>query len=203
MDGWSFALAVLYFGLVGLGFMLVQIPLMQRFSVYLGHPTYSLAVTLFSMILATGAGSLLSDRIPVESRPIWLRVIPLGVAANLFLCTASVQTLIDHTIELGLLGRCSLTAGLVCVAAFPLGLCFPIGLRLVRRISDDAMPWMWGVNGAAGVLASVSAIWMSIWSGISTSLYVATCVYALLVVPAVLLGRRGEASPRTASVEVN
>jgi spermidine synthase len=194
MDGRSFSLAVLYFGLVGLGFMLVQIPLMQRFSVYLGHPTYSLAVTLFSMILAAGAGSLLSDRIPVESTPIWLRVIPLGVAANLLLCTLSVQPLIDRTIELGLLGRCSVTAGVVGVAAFPLGLCFPIGLRLVRRISDDAMPWMWGVNGAAGVLASVSAIWMSIWSGISTSLYVAACAYALLALPAVLLWRRGAAS---------
>ena len=199
MDGASFALAVLYFALVGLGFMLVQIPLMQRFSVYLGHPIYSLAVTLFSMILATGAGSLLSDRIPVESRPIWLRAIPLGVAANLLLCTASVQTLIDRTIELGLVGRCALTAGLISLAAFPLGLCFPIGLRLVRRISDDATPWMWGVNGAAGVLASVSAIWLSLWSGISTSLYVASGAYALLVVPAVLLGRRGDASPPAAT----
>jgi len=190
MDRGSFALAVLYMALVGFGFMLVQIPLMQRFSVYLGHPTYSLAITLFAMILATGAGSLLSDRIPVESRPLWRWLIPLGVSANLVLCTASIQPLIEHAIELGLLARCAVTAILVGVASFPLGLCFPIGLRLVRRISDDAMPWMWGVNGAAGVLASVSALWLSIWSGISTSLVVAACAYALLLVPAVRLGRR-------------
>jgi hypothetical protein len=82
----------------------------------------------------------------------------------------------------------------VSLAALPLGLCFPIGLRVVRRISDDATPWMWGVNGAAGVLASVSAVAISMWTGISTSLYLAAGAYALLVVPALALWHRGSSS---------
>ena len=53
------------------------------------------------------------------------------------------------------------------------------------------MPWMWGVNGAAGVLATVTAVAVSMWSGISTSLYVATLAYALLTLPALVLWRRG------------
>ena len=79
----------------------------------------------------------------------------------------------------------------VSLVAMPLGLCFPIGLRIVRRISGDATPWLWGVNGAAGVLASVSAVAVSMWSGISTSLYIAAGAYALLVIPAVGLWYRG------------
>ena len=85
----------------------------------------------------------------------------------------------------------------VSLATLPLGLCFPIGLRVVRRISDDATPWMWGVNGATGVLASVSAVAISMWTGISTSLYLAAGAYALLVIPAVALWYRGSPSRDT------
>jgi len=191
MKASSFAMAVLYFSLIGLGFMFVQIPLMQRFSVYLGHPVYSLAVTLFSMILATGIGSSLSDRLDVERRPKWLYVIPVVIACNLLVWTLSIQAIINWTLEMGLTGRILVTVAIVSISALPLGLCFPIGLRLVRRISEDAMPWMWGVNGAFGVLASVSAVAVSIWSGISSSLYMAAAAYALILFPAVLLWRRG------------
>ena len=194
MSGASFTLALGYFALIGAGFMLVQIPLMQRFSVYLGHPTYSVAVILFSMILATGVGSFLSDWLDVESNPRWLRVIPPAIAANLLLWTLAIQPLIDTTIQLGLAQRILVVVTVVSLAALPLGLCFPIGLRVVRRISDDATPWMWGVNGAAGVLASVSAVAISMWTGISTSLYLATGAYALLVVPALALWYRGSPS---------
>ena len=73
----------------------------------------------------------------------------------------------------------------------PLGLCFPLGLRLVRRISGEGLPWMWGVNGAAGVLASVSAVAISILGGIHLSLYLAALLYGLLAIPASALGRAG------------
>ena len=56
-----------YFAAIGLGFMMVQVPFMQRFSVYLGHPTYGVVVTLFSMILMTGVGSFLSDRVAFDA----------------------------------------------------------------------------------------------------------------------------------------
>ena len=102
MGAGSFACSLLYFGLIGAGFMLVQIPLMQRFSVYLGHPTWSLAVILFSMILATGVGSFFSDRIDVESRPRWLWLGPLLIAGNLLFWTGMLQVLIDTTIQFSL-----------------------------------------------------------------------------------------------------
>jgi hypothetical protein len=147
------------------------------------------------MILATGVGSLLSDRIAIERDPRARLAIPLGIAVLLAIGTASLQTLIEQTIAWGLFARCAVVVGFVGVLALPLGLCFPLGLRLVRAHSDDATPWMWGVNGACGVLASVTAVAISMGSGIHTSLRVAAVAYALVAVPAVVLGRsRGRGS---------
>jgi SAM-dependent methyltransferase len=191
MDASSFAHSLAYFALIGAGFMLVQIPLIQRFSVYLGHPTHAVAVILFSMILATGAGSYLSDRVPIEAGERWTRAGPLGIALILLFAVAAIQPIIDSTIRFPLVGRCAVVIGIVGAAAFPLGFCFPLGLRLVRRISEDATPWLWGINGAFGVLSSVSAIWISMWVGIDTSLLLAAAIYLALLIPASALQRRG------------
>jgi hypothetical protein len=187
----DFALSVLYFALIGAGFMFVQIPMMQRFSVYLGHPSYSLGVILFSMVLATGAGSLLSDRLDIETSAVWTRIAPIVIAANLLIWTLAIQPIIDGTVQHDLFSRAAVTAAVVGLASFPLGFCFPFGLRLVARISPAATPWLWGVNGAAGVLASVTAVAVSMWSGISVSLYIAALAYALLLIPSTSLWRRG------------
>ncbi len=194
MERVAFAHGLAYFALIGTGFMLVQVPLIQRFSVYLGHPVYAVAVILFAMILASGVGSLLSDAIRVEAQRRWLVCIPLGIAGLLVLVTSIIQPLIDTTIHLGIVGRCAVAVALVASVALPLGTCFPIGLRLVRRLSTDAMPWMWGINGACGVLASVSAVGISMVLGIDAGLLAAAVAYALLAVPALALWRRGRAA---------
>jgi hypothetical protein len=192
-----FVHALLYFSLIGSGYMLVQIPLMQRFSVYLGHPTYSVAVILFSMILATGAGSLLSDRVSLDAGPRMIGGLPLAMAAALLAGTLLLQPIIDTTIHLGLLARCAIVVAVVTFLVLPLGTCFPIGLRLVQRLADDATPWMWGVNGACGVLASVSAVAISMWIGISGSLLLAVAAYAALSWAALRLWRAGKVESGT------
>jgi hypothetical protein len=187
----SFALSIGYFGLIGVGFMLIQIGLIQRFSVYLGHPTYAVAVILFSMILSTGLGSFSSDRIPIERRKVAVVALPLATAGLVLVASLALQPLVARTIQLGLVARCLLTIAVVSPLAFMLGMFFPIGMRLVRRLSEDAMPWMWGVNGACGVLASVVAVAISMWAGIHTNLYLALLAYAALAWPALVLWRRG------------
>jgi len=191
LDRRSFAHALAYFSLIGAGFMLVQIPLIQRFSVYLGHPTYAVAVILISMILATGVGSLLSDRLRIEKDRRFVFWGPVSIAAILVVIVFSLQPVIDATLRYSLLARCSVVVGMVAVAALPLGFCFPIGLRLVRRLSDEATPWMWGINGAFGVLSTVSAVWISMWVGIDVSLAIAAGLYLALAVPASALWARG------------
>jgi hypothetical protein len=183
----TFACALAYFSLIGVGFMMVQIPYMQRFSVYLGHPTYAIAVILFSMILCAGLGSLVSDRLRVEIQPSWAIIVPLLAAATIAIATALMQPVIDATVRLELPARCAIVFALTAAPSLLLGCCFPIGMRLVRALGEGAMPWMWGVNGACGVLASVLAVAISMWAGIEASLYVAMACYALLPLPARLL----------------
>ncbi len=175
----DFLSSIGYFASIGLGFMMVQVPFMQRFSVYLGHPTYAVVVTLFSMILMTGIGSYLSDRIDLNKSQ---RAVayPLLVVAGLLLVRFGVGPLSELTIEGDLLVRCLIVVCVVSPVSLALGLCFPLGMRLVTRLADEATPWMWAVNGAFGVLGAVLAVGVSMWLGISTSFDLACFSYLLV-----------------------
>ena len=174
--------AFAYFSIIGLAFMLIQIALLQRFSVYLGHPTYTFSIILFLMILSAGLGSLASERVDLERhrRIVWL---PLGIAVAVFLETMLLQPVIDTTVGWGLAGRILVVTAFVSPLACALGCCFPLGLRLLGRHSDRLSAWMWGVNGACGVMASILAVMGSMWLGIHMNLLVAAALYALLGVP--------------------
>ena len=184
----DFGLALAYFGLIGAGFMLVQIPFLQRFSVYLGHPTWTLAVILFGMILFTGVGSALSDRIPAFAR--WLPLAPVVVAIALVAETALIQRVVDSTAAWSLTGRTTVVLALLAPISILLGLAFPIGMRVVGKASDLATAWLWGVNGACGVLASVSAVAISMWFGIHRNLWLASVVYLLVAATLQAMQRR-------------
>ena len=188
LSGPQFWTAMTYFALIGAGFMLVQIPFLQRFSVYLGHPTWTLAIILFGMILFTGVGSALSDRIPTGST--WLPLAPLAIAAALGAQTFLIQVVIDATSAWTLPGRTAVVLALVAPLSALLGLAFPIGMRLAGARSDHALAWLWGVNGASGVLASVAAVAISMWFGIHTNLWLAAAAYAAVAAAMWTLQRR-------------
>ena len=167
----DFGLALVYFGLIGAGFMLVQIPFLQRFSVYLGHPTWTLAVILFGMILCTGIGSAISDRIPTSAR--WLPVAPVAVALVLVADTALIQPVVDATAAWSLAGRTSWCWPCSPRSRSCSGSRFRSGCVWSGQASDLATAWLWGVNGACGVLASVGAVAISMWFGIHRNLWLA------------------------------
>ncbi len=186
------AVGIGYFALIGVGFLFVQVPFMQRFSVYLGHPSHAVVVILFSMILAAGLGSLASERAPVETNKRFPLLQPLAIAALLVLWTLAVQPLIEHTIHFGLAARSAIVIVAVTPPSFLMGMCFPMGMRLVSRLSEDALPWMWATNGAASVLGGVLAMSVSIWTGIDTGLLIGAGCYALLSLAATRLWSAGE-----------
>jgi len=174
----------LYFLLIGIGFMMVEIGLLQRMSVFLGHPVYSLSVLLFTLILATGIGSFVSDIFPLDSRPrflIWSLLVGAYVAAlphwlsRVFLAFDSAS----------LITRAMLCVVTIGPAGLLLGFGFPTGMRLLSAIDRRPTPWFWGVNGAAGTLASTVAVASSIAFGIGTTLTIGAACYVLLI-PTVL-----------------
>jgi hypothetical protein len=175
-----------YFLLIGIGFMLIEIALLQRMSLFLGHPVYSLSVLLFSLILATGVGSLASDRWALTTR------VRLGVWA---LLTGAYFAALPHWLpnvflEFGsspLFARAALCIAAIAPGAFLLGFGFPTGMRLVSAVDPRPAPWFWGVNGAAGTLASGAAVMTSIAFGIGTTLTLGALCYLLLIPVALLL----------------
>ncbi|MCX7011148.1 MAG: hypothetical protein NTW86_01040, partial [Candidatus Sumerlaeota bacterium] len=179
--------AAAYFMLIGAGFMFVEIALMQRLSVFLGHPIYALGILLFTLIASAGLGSLLSERLPLTRRP-WAFVFPVAIGAAIlgvrFLLpeiAAAMESaprlprILASIATIGPLGAC-------------MGVCFPTGMRLARRARGAETPWYFALNGIIGVLCSAVAVFVSIYFGISKSLYVASACYLLLltVLPAML-----------------
>jgi hypothetical protein len=175
-----FMWGLLYFAAIGCGFMFSQIPFLQRFSVYLGHPTYSLAIILFSMILAAGIGSFVSDRLRADSPA--ARRIPVAIAILTVGVIFLLQPVAQATVTYGLLLRSLVVVLFVAPVAFLLGFCFPIGMRLMGQSSSQVTAWMWGINGATGVLGSIVAVAMSMWVGTAASLLVAAMLYLFLPV---------------------
>jgi spermidine synthase len=170
----------LYFSFIGLGFMLVEIGLMQRTSVFLGHPVYSLSVLLFTLILSTGIGSLLSDLLPLKTRArftVWA-LLTAAYIMGLPLWFANVFPAFDGS---RLLIRALLCVAIMAPAGLLMGFAFPTGMNLISLVDRRPTPWFWGVNGAAGVLASIVAIVCSIAFGIGATLLVGAAFYLLLI----------------------
>jgi hypothetical protein len=177
-----FLWGLLYFSLIGCGFMFIQIPMLQRFSVYLGHPTYTFSIILFLMIVSAGIGSFLSERFAVR-RIAALQLLALGIGVLVAVEAQLLQPAIARTMAWGLSSRTAVVALFVAPLALGLGCCFPIGMRLLHRHSQRVSAWMWGVNGACGVLASIVAVMVSLWLGIQVNLWIAAALYSLLVLP--------------------
>lgn len=178
----------LYFLLIGLGFMLAEIALMQRFAIFLGHPTYSLSITLCALILFTGVGSYLSERLPLRGS-LALAAWALSVAAYLGALPLWLPGLLAWAEPWSLPARAGLVMATILPAGLMAGYAFPTGMRLVMRIDPRPTPWFWGLNGGAGVLATSIAMGTGIAFGINATFLLGALAYALLAVPALALAR--------------
>lgn len=180
----------LYFLLIGIGFMMVEIGLLQRMSVFLGHPIYSLGVLLFTLILSTGLGSLLSDKFILDSRwkfTTWALITGVYVIA----LPQWLPGILGEYEASGLLVRAGLCVATVAPAGLLMGFGFPTGMRLATAIDPKPTPWFFGINGAAGVLASAVAVSTSISMGISATLAIGALCYLLLIPVALVLRTAG------------
>ncbi len=168
-----------YFSLIGAGFMLTEMALIQRLSVYLGHPVYALGVLLFTIILSAGIGSFISGSIRTGNKK-WLVVYPLAAAGLILLTKTGVTFVMSNYIESDFRFKVFSSILLLFPMGLFLGLFFPMGMRLIRNKNDIATPWFWGLNGIFGVLFSALAVFISIYAGISVNFYLAAVCYALL-----------------------
>lgn len=184
-----------YFAALGLGFMLIEIALMQKLVIFLGHPTYALSVVLVSLLAAAGTGSLLAGRIAVV-RARHLRLILLGIAAMVTIDVLAVNHLLPMLLGVPLWLRMLAVVMLLVPTGLVLGMPFPSGMRLLEEQCPHLVPWGWAVNAFFSVFGSIFCIVLSMAIGFSNVFWVALAVYALG-----LLGMRAPGSAGAPSAQ--
>lgn len=179
--------ALAYFGALGLGFMLVEIGMLQRMMLFLGHPTLALSVVLSSVLISAGLGSAWTGRIGADVLKNRLLAL-LGVVVALVIVAAFVWgPLLTALIHLSRAGRVLVAIAFLFPLGFFLGTAFPLGLRRLAGWNPELIPWAWAINGATSVLGSVLAMALAINTGFTAVLLVGGAVYVVA-----LLMARGE-----------
>jgi hypothetical protein len=181
----SWAIGV-YFGLLGVGFMLVEIPLIQQFILLLDHPTLSLAATLFAVLLYTGLGSLTARR--------WRPTTALAlIAATAAVLPALFRLLFPLVLGWPLAGRLVLSLLGLAPLCFLMGVPFARGLALLESAPARSalIPWAWAINGSCSVVGSVLAAQLALSLGFQAVLLLGAGAYgAAGMVVALVLQRR-------------
>jgi spermidine synthase len=168
---------VLYFVAVGLGFMLLEISFLQRFGLYLGYPTYTISVVLFSLLIFAGLGSLLSARIaPPYERALTAALAALVSLTMLYLLGLSV--IFGATLGASLPVRIAIAVALLAPLGLLLGVFFPLGITLVSARSVHFVPWAWAITGCAGVVGTILAVMLAISWDFRVVTLLALAIYA-------------------------
>jgi spermidine synthase len=189
-------LPLLYFVAVGLGYILVEIAFIQRFVLFLGHPTYALTVVIFLLMLSSGAGSLFSLRWLPRTELAWMPIVLVIIAlvGDLFFLPRVLAAWVG--LEFGV--RLLISGVLLVPLGFVMGMPFPTGLRALASgpvidvssaaagrnndndsNKDNAVEWAWAMNAAASVLGSVLAMVIAIQFGLNATLACGAAAYLL------------------------
>jgi hypothetical protein len=178
LSGAQAARFLVYFLGLGVGFMLIEISFVQKYVLVLGYPTYSLSVTIFSLLLFAALGAWLSNRGWERPRPFLIGL--LIVTVGLVCAEVSILPLVrDRLIAAPLAVRIGVTVLLQLPLGVVLGMYFPTGVELVRRAAPRLVPWAWAVNGVASVASSVIAVILGMTIGFSGVALTAAGVYVI------------------------
>jgi hypothetical protein len=166
-----------YFGSLGAGFMLIEVALLQRFVLLLGHPVYSLTVTLFSVLLGTGIGSLASRHISDQRLSRTTQLVIVGIVGVAILGIVALPPIINWAITASHSARIALTVLLIAPAGVLMGMPLPAGIRLMTANHSDLVPWAWGMNGALSVIGATLAVFIAMNWGFSVTLMTGAAIY--------------------------
>ena len=175
-----------FFLCLGAGFVLVEVALVQHFVMFLGHPIYALSTVLVALLLWTGVGSYLTAKVDARAlRVSAARRAQLLVGA-LALAAIALGPVLRHAVSLPLPGRLAITLALLAPLGILMGSQAPLGIRLVEARAPELIPWCWGLNGVASVVATAVGTLAAMHAGFSALLLAAGAAYLLAaaIVPA-------------------
>ena len=169
----------MYFGLIGLGFMFVEITFIQKFIIFLGHPLYSISLIIFSLLLSSGLGSLFSKRLLRRNVTAYLRLSIIICSGLIFLSLVLFPILYKHATGLPLVLKGILAFLFVSPIGFTMGFPFPTGIALLGEKGKQLIPWAWATNAFSSVINSVFALMIAFLGGYTLVLLLAGCCYLL------------------------
>jgi len=185
---------IFYFSCLGLGFMLVEIGLLRRFILFLGPPIYSLAVILFSLLVFSGIGSFLSERLSSCRKGLAGVLLALVLLLNIYIFV--VPSVLTGMMTAPLVMRCLASVLLLAPLGLLMGMPLPLGMRLFHP-TQEGVSWSWGINSATSVLGAILAVIAAMNFGFNMTILAGEAVYLiafLLVVSLGLFAERNRAS---------
>jgi len=173
--------SVVLFSMLGIGFMLVEISLIQRFVLFLGQPVLSLAVLLFSLLVGAGVGSMCSGRLAADKIIKGIAIAAVSIVAVLLGYTFLLPLIFNQLLGFELTIRLLTTVVILLPLGFLMGFPFPLGIRWLKELKmESRIPWMWGINGVCSVLGSVMTIVIAISLGFTEALLVGAGCYFIV-----------------------
>ena len=169
----------LFFAAIGFGFLVIEVSLLQRLSVFLGNPAYGLTVVLFSMLLFSGIGSMLTERfLRVEQRRTF--VAPLAVLLVVIVAFGLLApSVLLHAQALTTQFRIAIAVLLLAPLSLCMGMPFAMGMRMAAARSAAPTAFMWGINGVTSVCGSVFGLVLALFFGIATAFWAGAVAYAV------------------------
>lgn len=170
---------LLYFACLGAGFIIVEVAMIQKFILFLGHPVYALAVILFSLLTFSALGSYLSGRLNQTNLRATLVKLLFALVIVVFLYILLLPPIFYGLVSLPLAARIIIAVVTMAPLALVMGMPMPIGIKLLSRHAPQIIPWAWGVNGATSVMGSVAALVIAILTGFNEALVIGSAIYLL------------------------
>jgi hypothetical protein len=181
-----------FFVCIGLAFILVEISQMQRLIILLGHPTYSLSVVLFAILVSGGIGSYLTRNVdgPYLDHAIVRRMTVMVIF--LIGTGGSTPYMIRTFVASPTPVRIAVALSLLMLPGVYMGMCFPMGMKLAARRGHDITAWLWGINGAMSVVASVLCVVIAMSFGIHVAFMTGVGCYVVALATLHFGARKGE-----------
>jgi spermidine synthase len=167
-----------YFAGTGLAYLAIEIALLQKFGLFLGHPNYALSVVLAALLLATGLGSLYSTALVKALGGV--RFVSYILATLILVEYGLVFPRLPGLIGLPFWGKVAIVSAIVCPIGISLGMFLPVALEQLKHAGPSFVPWAWGINGIFSVLAPVLSVAFSITWGSNALLLSAIPIYLVV-----------------------
>jgi hypothetical protein len=181
-----------YFLCLGAGYILVQVALIQKFVLLLGHPTYALTVIVFSLLVASGAGSYFS-RTWISGADQRLMIALAAITILIAVLAFAAAPLASLAAGWPSFAKMALTACSIAPAAFLMGMPFPSGLSRLEQRHPPSIRWAWSINAAASVLGSAGALMLAIYLGLRATMLIGAALYLCALIVIALTRRPGRA----------